>query len=161
MTINGISSILKGTINMRLVVIFVVLLNLSMTIYAHASPVSAETYGKLPSKSMLVISPSGEKLAYRDTTVNRDMAIVINLADRSLVAAVDISAVKPNNMYFIDEEQLIFVASEYKKIQGFKGKHNVSVAMAYNLKTKKLHQLLIPGNGIHKGQTAVGAILGE
>ena len=160
MTINGISSIFKGTIIMRLVAIFAVLLNLSMAIYAHATPVSAEAYGKLPSKSMLVISPSGEKLAYRDTTANRDMAIVINLADRSLVAAVDISAVKPNNMYFIDEERLIFVASEYKKIQGFRGKHNVSVAMAYNVKTKKLHQLLIPGNGIHKGQTAVGVILG-
>jgi hypothetical protein len=66
---------------------------------------------------MLVISPSSEKLAYRDTTANRDMAIVINLANRSLVAAVDISAVKPNNMYFIDEERLIFVASEYKKFR--------------------------------------------
>jgi hypothetical protein len=42
MAINGISSIFKGTIIMRLVVAFAVLLNLSMTIYAHASPVSAE-----------------------------------------------------------------------------------------------------------------------
>jgi len=145
---------------MRLVVIFSVLLNLTTAIYVHAAPVGVEAYGKLPSKSMLVISPNGKRLAYRDTTDGRDMAVVINLVDFSLVSALDISAVKPNSMYFIDEERLIFVASEYKKIQGFKGRHNVSAAMAYNLTSKKIHQLLTPGKGIYKGQTAVGKILG-
>ena len=145
---------------MRLVLFFSFMFNLSFVAMAQVKPVSVEAYGKLPSKSMLVISPKGELLAYRDTSATNDSVVVIKLSDNSLVAAVDISAVKPNNMYFIDEERLIFVASENKRIQGFKGRHNVSVAMAYNLNTKKFHQLLTPGFGIYKGQAAVGRILG-
>lgn len=145
---------------MRGVLFFSFVFNLSIVFAAQAAPIAAEAYGKLPSKSMLVISPKGERLAYRDTTNNRDVAIIINLADSSLVAAVDISAVKPSDMYFIDEERLIFVASENKRIRGYQGRHEISVAMAYNLKTKKIHQLLTPGLEIYKGQSAVGRILG-
>lgn len=145
---------------MRLVVFFSLVFSLSLAFIAQASSVSVEAYGKLPSKSMMVMSPSGERLAYRDTSKGRDMAVVMNMADRSLVGGLDISSVKPTSMYFIDEDRLIFVTSEHMKIRGFRGKHNVSVAMAYNLKTKKIHQLLTPGKVIYKGQSAVGRILG-
>lgn len=125
-----------------------------------ANNLDASAYGKLASKSMLVISPSGDRLAYRDVTDGKDAAMIINLADNSIVAAVDISTVKPSYMYFIDDDRLIFVASDHKRIQGFKGEHNISAAMAYNIKKKKFHQMLVPGVGIFKGQTAVGRILG-
>lgn len=145
---------------MRSIVFLSLVFCVLMPFLAQAAPVSVEAYGKLPSKSLLVISPSGERLAYRDKSANRDVAIIVSLADSSVIGAVDISEVKPNSMYFIDEDRLIFVASNYMRIHGFKGKHNVSVAMAYNLKTKSIHQLLTPGKVIYKGQSAVGKILG-
>jgi dipeptidyl aminopeptidase/acylaminoacyl peptidase len=137
---------------------FILCLTISSTLQANTLDASA--YGKLPSKSMLVISPSGDRLAYRDVTDGKDAALVINLVDNSIVAAIDISTVKPSYMYFIDDDRLIFVASDHRRIEGYKGEHNVSAAMAYNIKKKKLHQMLVPGAGIFKGQTAVGRIVG-
>ncbi len=145
---------------MRLVFIFVLLFNFSAINTVQASTIPVEAYGKLPSKSMFTISPSGDRLAYRDTSANLDMAVVISLKEGSLLAAVDISAVKPTNMYFVDEERLIFVASETRRIRGFYGKHEVSAAFAYNLQTKKIHQLLVPGDEVYKGQSALGNIVG-
>jgi dipeptidyl aminopeptidase/acylaminoacyl peptidase len=145
---------------MRLALFFSFIFTLSIMVKVQANTISVEAYGKLPSKSMLVISPSGKRLAYRDTSGSKDVAMIINLADKSLVAAVNITSVKPSSMYFIDEERLIFVVEKNMKIRGFRGRHNVSSALAYNLKTKKIHQLLIPGKGIYKGQSAVGRILG-
>lgn len=146
---------------MRFIFLFNLILCIAVSGNTHANTLDASAYGKLPSKSMLVISPSGERLAYRSVTDNGpDAAMIINLADNSIVAAVDISAVKPSYMYFIDDDRLIFVASEHKRIAGYKGMHNISVAMVYNIKKKKIHQMLIPGKGIFKGQSAVGEILG-
>ena len=145
---------------MRVLFLFSFILWLVVSNNPHASELDASVYGKLPAKSMLVISPSGERLAYRDVNGDKDVAMIISLADNSILAAVDISEVKPSYMYFIDEERLIFVASEYQKIAGYKGRHNVSAAMAYNIKKKKIHQLLTPGQGIYKGQSVVGRILG-
>lgn len=146
---------------MRILFFFSFIVLFAMHSATQADELTAVAYGKLPSKSMLVISPSGERLAYRSTDdTGSDVVMVINLADNSIVAAVDILSVKPRSMYFIDDARLIFVASDHKRIQGFSGQYNVSVAMAYNVESKKIHQLLTPGDEIFKGQTAVGNILG-
>ena len=145
---------------MRLVLFFSFIFSFTIAFNVQANTVSVEAYGKLPSKSMLVVSPSGKRLAYRDTSGSKDVAMIINLADKSLVGAVNITSVKPTSMYFIDEDRLIFVVEKNMKLNGFRGRHNVSSAMAYNLNTKKIHQLLIPGKGIYEGQSALGRILG-
>lgn len=136
------------------------ILLLAICITAQANTLDATAYGKLPSKSMLVISPSGERLAYRSVTDNTDTAIIIDLNDSSVIAMVNVSAIKPNTMYFMDDNRLIFVVSDNMRISGYKGEHNISVAMAYNIENDKIHQLLVPGNGIYKGQSAVGRIIG-
>lgn len=127
---------------------------------AQSVQVPIEAYGKLPNKSMVVISPSAKHMAYRDTSNNQDVMIIINLTRGSLIASVDLSHVKPNSAYFIDDDKLIFVVSNNKRIRGYKGRHDVSSAYAYNLTTKKIHQLLIQGDGIYDGQTQLGNIIG-
>lgn len=122
--------------------------------------VPVEVYGQLPSKSMMVISPSGDRVAYRDTSNNRDIMMVLELSGLSILAAIDLSSVRPDNAYFIDNDRLIFVVSQNKSIRGFRGRADFSAAFAYNLKSKKMHQLLVPGYGIYKGQTQLGIILG-
>jgi dipeptidyl aminopeptidase/acylaminoacyl peptidase len=114
----------------------------------------------LPSKSMLVISPSSERVAFRDTFDGEDTVKIMELNTGNLISAVNVSAVKPSNIYFIDDNTLIFIASENKRIAGFKGRHNISVAYSYDLDKNKIRQLLIQGNGIYKGQSELGVILG-
>lgn len=121
--------------------------------------VPLEAYGKLPNKSMVVISPSSERIAYRDTSLNHDIMVVIDLTKKNIISRVNIEGVKPTNAYFLDENLLIFVAEENQRIWGYLGDHNISAAFAFNIETQKIHQLLVPGKGIHIGQTQVGRIL--
>ncbi|MDU0355240.1 hypothetical protein RS130_16215 [Paraglaciecola aquimarina] len=125
-----------------------------------SADVPLEAYGKLPEKSLLVISPSGNSIAYRDTSNSRDLVVITDILKGKLLAAVNVASVKPNNMYFVDDNTLIFVASETRTIRGYSGKHEISAAFAYKVDTKKMHQLLIQGKGIYKGQSQLGRILG-
>lgn len=145
---------------MHKLIFIITLLLMPLYLFAQSSQVSVEAYGKLPNKSMMVISPSAERMAYRDTSNNRDVMIIIDLVKNSLLAAVDVSTVKPNNVYFIDDDRLIFVVSNNSRIRGYRGRHDISAAFAYNLTDKKIHQLLIQGYGIYDGQTQLGSILG-
>ena len=129
-------------------------------LFAQPQKTPLEAYGKLPSTSMVVISPNAERMAYRDTTNNRDIIKVIDFTKSSLLAAIDVSDVKPNRVYFIDNDRLIFVVSNSKRIGGYQGRHVISAAYAYDLISKEMHQLLTPGLGIYKGQTQLGSILG-
>jgi dipeptidyl aminopeptidase/acylaminoacyl peptidase len=144
----------------RFIVLFLSLLIFTSKSTAETSTISVESYGKLPEKSMFVISPSSERIAYRDTSNGRDLVIMTDMVKGEMLAAIDVASVKPNNMYFIDEDTLIFIASETRVIRGFQGRHEISVAFAYQLESKKMHQLLVQGNGIYKGQSQLGRILG-
>lgn len=145
---------------MRPLIFLTTLWLMPIYLYAQTSLLPVEVYGKLPSKSMLVLSPNAERMAYRDTSNNKDLMVVIDLAKRSILAAIDVSTVKPTNVYFIDNDRLIFKTSESKHIWGFNGRHNINRAYTYSLKSKKTHQLLTQGFGIYQGQKQLGNILG-
>ncbi|MDN4502386.1 YqiA/YcfP family alpha/beta fold hydrolase [Alteromonadaceae bacterium BrNp21-10] len=142
----------------KFILCFLFILPFSVT--ANVPPVSVEAYGKLPEKSMLVISPSGERLAYRDTSNGKDIVVVIDLLQGKMLAAADVSSVRPNNIYFIDDTTLIFVASNNMRILGFRGRHDISVAYSYDVETKNIYQLLTAGYGIYTGQSQLGSVLG-
>ncbi|WNC69873.1 prolyl oligopeptidase family serine peptidase [Thalassotalea nanhaiensis] len=145
---------------MRSLIFLIMILVTPFDLYAQPKEVPLEAYGKLPSKSMMVISPNAERMAYRDTSNGRDIMMIIDLKTGAALAAVDVSTVKPDNVYFIDNERLIFVVSKNKRIRGYRGRHDISAAFAYNLNTKKIHQLLTQGYGIYSGQSQLGNIIG-
>lgn len=119
-----------------------------------------DVYGALPDVSMMAISPSGDKIALRRVEQGKDFLVVYNLVDNKLLGAVDMSNIKPNSMYFIDEQRLILVVRRNTRLRGYRGRHEVSSAYSYNLKNNKLIQLLTLGFGIHDGQTQLGNIVG-
>ena len=137
-----------------------IVISLMMSSVSFAQPSSADVYGKLPSKSLMRISPNGQFIAYRDVNDGRDLMLVTDLVAKKIIAAVDVSKVKPTNAYFLGNNKLIMVASSNTRLGGYVGRHNVSIAYAYNFESKKLVQLLTPGKGIHLGQTDVGRIVG-
>ena len=145
---------------MRIEIFFLTLLIYTFHSNAETSKISVEAYGKLPVKSMFVISPNSERLAHRDTSNGRDLVIITDLVKRELIGVVNVSSVKPSHMYFIDDDTLIFVASKNSAIKGFRGRHEISSAFVYQLKKKKIHPLLTRGNGIYRGQSQLGRIVG-
>ena len=60
---------------------------------------TVDDYAQLPSKSLLAISPSGLKLAYRDTAKEKDMLIIVDAATKKLISAANIIDINPNLIY--------------------------------------------------------------
>jgi len=127
---------------------------------AQAKP-SLRDYSTLPEVQNIAISPGGDLVAFRKTTNEYDRLSIISLASHKQIASVDVKEIEPKALYFLNEGQLVLRASEYKKIEGFIGQHDVNTAFLYNLQDKSIRQLLIPGQEpVVSGQTGLGSLIG-
>ncbi|SET39012.1 alpha/beta hydrolase family protein [Thalassotalea agarivorans] len=144
---------------MRIVVAFLCLLSFA-TSAQQAKTLTAEDYGKLPDISMVTLSPSGDRVAYRQVSKNGDHIVVLDLTTNKLLSAINAAEVKPNYAYFVNENQLVMVVSNTTKLWGYRGRHEISSAWSYNLETNKLFPLLKLGYGIYDGQSGLGRVVG-
>lgn len=126
---------------------------------AQSTP-SLSDYGALPTTQMVAISPNGELIAYRKVTSKEDTVYVVSLAEKKSIMAVDVTAIQPHLIHFLTNQQIVLVASEYRRVDGFMGKFDMSMAYVLNTKTRKIRQMLIPGDKIHPAQAGLGRILG-
>ena len=131
-----------------------------INISVNATKLTYADYAELPEKSMVVVSPSGKKMAYRLISDGRQMLVVVDTVNGGIIRAISIEEVNPNNIYFIDDNRLIIVVSKNKRIYGYRGRHDISVAYSFNLKTDKNFQLMTAGYGLHAGQSSLGSIVG-
>ncbi|MBY6213019.1 alpha/beta fold hydrolase [Microbulbifer agarilyticus] len=139
----------------------VIAITLSFNAYGKASELTAKDYGALPKISMLAVSPSGERIAFRMTDeTGADFAVVMSLADGKRLGAVNLSATTPDTIYFVNENELILQASDVRKLFGFRGKLDLSTAYAFDWRTGEVRQLLIPGDVVYRGQSGLGRIIG-
>lgn len=147
---------------MRLIkpLVFIFLSYLTIAQSAAAQGPSVEPYAKLPEKTKFVISPSGNFIAYRDTSEGRDIVVVIDMQKKALSGMVDVSSVKPRDIQFVSDNNLIMYVQQDAVLYGYIGKHRVSAAFAYNIAEKKFHQLLTPGKGIYSGQINYARVKG-
>lgn len=138
------------------------LLSALMSINTAQAKPTLKDYGNLPEIQLIAISPSGDLVAFRKVTAEYDRVSVISISSHKQVASLDVKAIQPGNLYFLNEEQLVLIASEYKeKITGIMDSFNVSTAFMYNLNDKSIRQLLIPGEEpVLKGQTGLGHLIG-
>ena len=137
------------------------LLGLSVkTTVAQESLIPLEVFGALPSTSKMVVSPSGQRIGYRVTDDERDMFVVYDLTQKKILGGVSISDIRPDDVYFVNEDSVIMVATENKRIYGFKGRHDISAAFSYSISENKIRQLLVAGEGIYEGQSALGNVVG-
>ena len=88
------------------------------------------------------------------------MLVVIDLVKGDILRAVIIDEIDPDNVYFIDDNRLILVASKNSRLFGYRGRHDISVAFSFNLDSGNIHQLMTAGYGIYEGQTSLGGVVG-
>lgn len=140
----------------------ILLLSLSFFSFSakNISQLPVEAYAELPQISMMKLSPSGERVMYRLNKNGKDMLIIYDLKNKKILRGLDIEATDPNYGYFIDENRIILVATQNKRLLGYRGSHNISTAFIFNIKKNKIRQLLTPGKGITKGQSGLGDIVG-
>lgn len=128
---------------------------------AQAQKVPVSAYGSLQSKSKYAISPSGKYVAYRQTDGARDLIVVVDTSTGEVISGVDAAEVDPDNLHFVDDDKLIMVVTQDKRILGYRGRYEVSYAFAFNIKTSKLFQMLNAGSDkVTAGQTNLGKVLG-
>lgn len=140
-----------------LILVFIAFMGVSFRLYA--SPTTAD-YSMLPSIQTMRISPSGDTIAYRQKSDGVDLLRIYSLRNKKPIRSLDLSSIDPGNMFFINNEQLIFKGSQEMKIGGFKGRVQVSTAFALDIRSGDIRQLLIPGKGIYRGQSGLGKIVG-
>jgi dipeptidyl aminopeptidase/acylaminoacyl peptidase len=121
---------------------------------------SPSDYGALATTQMVAISPSGDSIAYRKVTDTQDSIMVTSIGQKKNLLNIDISKIQPEQIYFLNEKQILLIASQYGRVKGFLGKFEVSTAFLLNIENKKIRQLLIPGDKILAGQTGLGKVVG-
>ncbi|MBU2891735.1 prolyl oligopeptidase family serine peptidase [Colwellia sp. D2M02] len=142
------------------------LIILAVCTSAHAKPAEnhkplpLEVYSALPHKSMLTVSPNGKMLAYRMTDDKQDLFVIVDTVKQKLIGGLNIAEIQPEQVYFINNEQLLFVVSKHRRLYGYQGKYNVNTALIYTIANEKLSPLLRPGDGIATGQTDLGNVIG-
>jgi len=133
---------------------------LTSTNIALAKP-TLKDYGTLPEIQTIAISPSGDLVAFRRVTDEFDRVSVISISSHKQLAAINVKAIQPGSLYFLNEGQLVLIGSEYKKLEDIVDSFNVSTAFLYNLNDKSIRQLLIPGEEpVLKGQSGLGSLIG-
>lgn len=125
------------------------------------SPLPLEAYGALPVVQMVAISPDGKKMAYRKVNDTLDTIAVISLAEKKALFSIDVSSLHPIGIYFLNDNQVMIRGSKVFRIDGFRGKTDVSTAFLLDVPTKIIRQLLIPGeNDVYPAQSGLGDIVG-
>ena len=128
---------------------------------AWAQQPALEVYGALPSKRDLSLSPTGSRFAYfQADTDGQEAAFAIDLATGQALGGVNTSDVRARTMHFATEDHLILRASKNTQMFGFKGRFDFSAAFSYNLKTKKIRQLLRGTEELFPAQSGLGRIVG-
>lgn len=134
-----------------------------LCIFASSLAIAGPTpndYGALPIIQMVAISPNGQLIAYRKTTESQNTIVVTALSDKKTLLAVDIGKLQPQQIYFLNENQIILIVSEFQRVEGYMARFDVSTAFVLNIDDKKIRQLLTPGDRILAGQSGLGRIVG-
>jgi dipeptidyl aminopeptidase/acylaminoacyl peptidase len=109
---------------------------------------------------MVRISPTGKNVALRYTRCEQDIILVRDIATGKRLGVVNVSKMRPNHIYFIDDHRLILKASQHNKSYNFRGRHDISSAFILNVEKNDIRQLLTQGDGIYNGQTGLGRLVG-
>ncbi len=138
----------------------VIILSLLINPTAQAKP-TLKDYGSLPEIQLIATSPSGDLVAFRKVTDAFDRVVVTSLSAHKQIANIDVKEIQPYDLYFLNEEQMVLFASDYKKMERVIDNFDVSTAFMYNLNDKSIRQLLIPGEEpVVKEQSGLGHLIG-
>ena len=131
----------------------------SISALTFASP-TLEDYSRLPFVSQMSISPNGKRIAFRQQFDNTDRAVVYSLEEGKPTHLLDLGKIKPDHIYFVTDDKVIFKAGRERKLSGYRGVVDLTSAFVYDLKESEVRQLLVPGWGIYLGQSGLGRIVG-
>ncbi|TQV87078.1 alpha/beta hydrolase family protein [Aliikangiella coralliicola] len=131
----------------------------SSSFFAHSKP-TLEDYAAQTSVSLMRLSPNGERVAFIKNSIDKNAIVVFSLLDNKIISGAQLGDLKPRELYFISDQEIIFVASKVQRVLGIRGELDLSTAFVINTQSGKIRQLLTPGDVIYRGQSGLGDIAG-
>lgn len=146
--------------------LLILLLFSGLAVVGNAQP-SLEAYGSLPLVSRMVISPNGERIAYRNTESDEEDYIVIySLKDQEYVNLFQVDQIDPQYMKFIGNDHLLLVVTQHVDSRRYTNSFDAGTAYAYDIKNNQLRPLVTLGEGLRRGRVvypaqSIGNIIGS
>jgi dipeptidyl aminopeptidase/acylaminoacyl peptidase len=119
-----------------------------------------EAFGDMPAVRSPDISPDGKYVAYISRVDGIDYLAKYELATGKNEALIKLPDVKANGAYWVGPDYIILRASQMTANNGMTRRYEDTAAFAYNIKTKKIVQLLVGTQGLYPFQTGLGSIVG-
>ena len=118
-----------------------------------------EVFSENPPVRSASLSPDGSKMVYIGRVGESEYLTVFDFATGEIQPLVSTTSIRAQSAQFVGDNYALLIASDDVKMQYFSGRHERSAAFVYNLKTKKMVQLLVATDGIYPGQTSLGRII--
>ncbi len=132
------------------------------SIAAHSEPPPLEAYAAPPAVSLMTLSPSGKRVAYRMTAGDRDQVEVLDLATREILGSVGVDTYLPENLLLVNDEDLIAATRSSEQIYGKRGPFYAGAAFLYRTSAGELRQLLRDRDvTIQSGMGQVVGVIGD
>lgn len=136
-----------------------ILIFLFTLVFGTTSAATIEDYTRLPERENVSISPDGNKVVFQQNTDGKRVAVLFDIENREMLKAFDLQQLKAQAPYFLTNNNVIFRVSEVTRVVGTRS-YDYSMAHNYDIKADKLRTTLVLGEGIWKGQTGLGRVIG-
>lgn len=120
-----------------------------------------EAYGELPAISIMSLSPSGSRIAYRRVTETTDDVFVQELATGKLISGIDVSKVNPRALFFANEDRVILLASETTTTRFSPKAFDNSAAFVLRVDSNRVKQLMTNKKELYPAQAGLGIVVGR
>ncbi len=139
--------------------LLIITLLLSSITKSHAQP-AIEVYGNLPSVKSMALAPDGKRLAYISNSGGEEALLLFDLDKKEIIGGAKTGNIKSRYVSFAGPNYAILHVSKTLNPSEIRGKLEYSAAFAYNLKTKKIKQLLRNSDKLFPFQPGLGQIVG-
>ncbi len=120
-----------------------------------------EAYGSLPEISMVALSPSGERVAFRHFDGEEEIVGIRDVESGRILGATNVDGVKPRWLTFVNDDYLLLVASDLMRHHRVRGSFEYSGAWVFDVASGKLRRLLTGAEELFPYQGSIGRVIGK
>ncbi len=120
-----------------------------------------EAYGELPFVRQMAISPDGATVAFVSRHDGKDVVTTLDVATLTVEQRMAIEEIATRDLWFTDNDHVVFIASDPTRIFGFRGELEYSAAFSVNIRKNELATLLRHTKDLYPAQSGLGRIVGK
>jgi dipeptidyl aminopeptidase/acylaminoacyl peptidase len=122
---------------------------------------SLEAYGELARVRSMAISPDGTTVAFVSRVGGRDVITTLDVATNTVEPRMVIDEIATRDLWFADNDHVVFIASDATHMMGFRGDFEYSAAFSVNIRKNELATMLKDTKDLFPAQSGLGNIVGK